>query len=69
MKKRRIAVHELRYDDETIVQAFVELVDGKVLKYGHLKEELPMTEWLGGTIVLSAGKDGCLRAFWNGKLL
>ena len=51
------------------MQAFVELVDGKVLKYGHLEEELPMTEWLGGTIVLSVGKDGCLRAFWNGKLL
>ena len=69
MKKKRVAVHELRYGKTIINQAYIDLCDGKVLDYGCLHEELPMTEWLGGTIVLKREKGGVIRAFWNGEPL
>ncbi len=40
-----------------------------VKDYYPLTEELPFTEWLGGTITLSNDAEGCIRAYKNGKRL
>ncbi len=34
-----------------------------------LREELPMTEWLGGEIRVERDEEGILRALWNGKVI
>lgn len=65
---RRIAVHELITHESSIELCVVEIVDGKVVDYYKLDSELPFTEWLGGTVVLSYDDDG-VRAFYNGKLI
>lgn len=58
---RRVAAHEVIVGKEVFSPAVVELTQGKVVRYYLLTEELPQTEWLGGTIYI---EDDC--AFWNG---
>lgn len=66
-KIRRIASNEVLLDDKSYHQCVVELEEGRVVNYYCFEDELPLTEWLGGTIVLSRDKDGILRAFQNGN--
>lgn len=35
----------------------------------EFREELPMTEWLGGEIRVERDEEGILRALWNGKVI
>ena len=61
---RRVAAHEVVVGKEVISPAVVELIQGKVVRYYLLTEELPQTEWLGGTIYIEDDN-----AFWNGVKL
>lgn len=56
-----MAAHEVKAAGEVIQQAVVELKGGKVERYYPFTDELPQTEWLGGTILID---DDC--AYWNG---
>ena len=54
-------------DGSILQQAVVEIQEGRVVNYFEFREELPMTEWLGGEIRVERDEDGILRALWNGR--
>ena len=54
-------------DGSILQQAVVEIQEGRVVNYFEFREELPMTEWLGGEILVERDVEGILRALWNGK--
>lgn len=54
-------------DGSILQQAVVEIQEGRVVNYFEFREELPMTEWLGGEIQVERDGEGILRARWNGK--
>ena len=67
---RRCGAHEVTLPDGTALhQAVVELQEGRVVNYYEFRSELPMTEWLGGSILLRRDGEGIVRAFWQGKRL
>ena len=66
---RRVGVHYIKNGETTLSQGVVEIEDGRVVNYYTFTEELPMTEWLGGTIELRCTEDGILQAFINNKLI
>lgn len=53
---RRIAVNRLIVDKHELKQCIIEILDGKVVNYYPFTEELPNTEWLGGTIEIINGR-------------
>lgn len=67
-KLRRCGAHEvITASGSTLFQAVVEIEEGRVVNYYEFRDELPMTEWLGGTIEIQRDEEGILRAFWRGK--
>ena len=67
---RRCGAHLVILPDGSILQqAVVEIQEGRVVNYFEFREELPMTEWLGGEIWVERDKEGILRALWNGKVI
>lgn len=56
-------------DGSELTQAVVEIEEGRVVNYYEFRNELPMTEWLGGEIRVQKDEEGILRAFWNNQLL
>ncbi len=56
-------------DGSILQQAVVEIQEGRVVNYFEFREELPMTEWLGGEIRVERDEEGILRALWNGKII
>lgn len=56
-------------DGSILQQAVVEIQEGRVANYFEFREELPMTEWLGGEIRVERDEEGILRALWNGKVI
>lgn len=66
---RRVAAHEVVVGGETLRQCAVEIVGDRVVDYYVFTGELPMTEWLGGTIRIELAADGSLKAFRNGDAL
>lgn len=60
---RRIGAHKVVTPSATLSQAVVEISDGRVVNYYEFSDELPMTEWLGGTIEVSRNANGMLQAF------
>lgn len=67
---RRCGAHQVILPDGSILQqAVVEIQEGRVVNYFELREELPMTEWLGGEIRVERDEEGILRALWNGKVI
>ena len=67
---RRCGAHQVILPDGSILQqAVVEILEGRVVNYFEFREELPMTEWLGGEIRVERDEDGILRALWNGKYI
>lgn len=67
---RRCGAHQVILPDGSILQqAVVEILEGRVVNYFEFREELPMTEWLGGEIWVERNKEGILRALWNGKVI
>ena len=61
---RKVAAHEVHINGKTLRQAVVEIVGGRVVDCYTFTEELPMTEWLGGTIEIRGDK-----AYWNEQRL
>lgn len=67
---RRCGAHQVLLPDGSILQqAVVEIQEGRVVNYFEFREELPMTEWLGGEIRVERDEEGILRALWNGKVI
>ncbi len=67
---RRCGAHSvLLPDGSELHQAVVELQEGRVVNYYEFRQELPMTEWLGGEIRVLRDEEGILSAFWNGQRL
>lgn len=67
---RRCGAHQVILPDGSILQqAVVEIQEGRVVNYFVFREELPMTEWLGGEIRVERDEEGILRALWNGKVI
>lgn len=67
---RRCGAYQVILPDGSILQqAVVEIQEGRVVNYFEFREELPMTEWLGGEIRVERDEEGILRALWNGKVI
>lgn len=67
---RRCGAHQVILPDGSILQqVVVEIQEGRVVNYFEFREELPMTEWLGGEIRVERDEEGILRALWNGKVI
>ena len=67
---RRCGAHQVILPDGSILQqAVVEIQEGRVVNSFEFREELPMTEWLGGEIRVERDEEGILRALWNGKVI
>lgn len=67
---RRCGAHQVILPDGSILQqAVVEIQEDRVVNYFEFREELPMTEWLGGEILVERDDEGILRALWNGKVI
>ena len=67
---RRCGAHQVILPDGSILQqAVVEIQEGRVVNDFEFREELPMTEWLGGEIRVERDEEGILRALWNGKVI
>lgn len=56
-------------DGSQLTQAVVEVEEGKVVNYYEFRDELPMTEWLGGEISMTRDEEGFLRATWRNETL
>lgn len=68
METRRFGAHVVSLPDGTqLLQAVVELEDSRVVNYYEFRDELPMTEWLGGEIRIIIDEEGIRRAYWKGK--
>lgn len=66
----RCGAHQVILPDGSILQqAVVEIQEDRVVNYFEFREELPMTEWLGGEIRVERDEEGILRALWNGKVI
>lgn len=67
---KRCGAHQVILPDGSILQqAVVEIQESRVVNYFEFREELPMTEWLGGEIRVERDEEGILRALWNGKVI
>ena len=67
-EKRRCGAHVVLLPDGTrLDQAVVEIVEDRVVNYYEFRDELPMTEWLGGEISVELDEEGIRRALWKGK--
>ena len=67
---RRCGAHEIVVEDKmTLVSAVVEIFADKVVNYYEFRNELPMTEWLGGRIDIKRDEEGILRAYHLGRRL
>lgn len=65
---RRCGAHEVRLENGScLIQAVVEIADGRVVNYFEFRDELPMTEWLGGVIEVKRDEEGVLRAYWKNQ--
>ncbi|ATV27324.1 hypothetical protein [Prevotella intermedia] len=65
---KRVAANTAICGNKRIEPAVIELVGETVVRCFPLTEELSMTEWIGGEVVLQGNKDS-LRAYKDGKLL
>jgi len=66
---RRIGANTIIIGDRELCPGIVEFVEQRVVNFYELDDELPMTEWLGGTIEIIKNNQGILQAFKNNKLL
>lgn len=64
---RRVGAHRVVTPSAVLNQAVVEVEEGRVVNYYEFRDELPMTEWLGGTIEIRRDADGLLRAYAQGS--
>ena len=65
---RRCGAHQVILPDGSILQqAVVEIQEDRVVNYFEFREELPMTEWLGGEIRVERDEEGILAPYGTGK--
>lgn len=64
---RRVAVHELVVNDETLKKCIVDIDNGFITGYHQFSEEEPMVEWLGGVMELRYDEHYNILAYRNGK--
>ena len=70
MEMRRCGAHVVSLPDGSqLTQAVVEVEEGRVVNYYEFRDELPMTEWLGGEISVARDEEGILRAMWRNETL
>lgn len=70
MEMRRCGAHVVSLPDGSqLTQAVVEVEEGRVVNYYEFRDELPMTEWLGGEISVARDEEGILRARWRNETL
>lgn len=66
---RRVAAHRVEVNGRTLNRCVVEIEDGRVVNYYTFTDELPLTEWLGGTIKIIHNEDAILVAEWRGNVI
>lgn len=66
---RRVGAHIVITETEKLRQAVVEIDEDRVVNYYEFRDELPMTEWLGGTINIVRDDEGILHALKDGRLI
>lgn len=67
---RRCGAHEVVVEGGMpLTRAVVEIVEDRVVNYYEFRDELPMTEWLGGRIDIKKDEEGILRAYHQGRRL
>lgn len=66
---RRVAAHHVVINDRTIDRCVVEIEDGRVVNYYTFADELPLTEWLGGTIIIKRNEAEVLIALKDGRVI
>ncbi len=66
---RRVGAHYVLTESGTLQQCVVEIMDDRVVNYYTFTDELPLTEWLGGTIELRRAEEGTLQAWQDGKVI
>ena len=64
-----VAHNVLLPDGPNMPREVVAIAQDRVGNYYEFREELPMTEWLGGEIRVERDEEGILCALWNGKRL
>ena len=70
MEMRRCGAHVVSLPDGSqLTQSVVEVEEGRVVNYYEFRDELPMTEWLGGEISVARDEEGILRATWRNETL
>lgn len=68
-RQKRYAGNQIVYNDQTIKNGVVTVVQSAVIRYLPLYGEEANTIWLGGEIVIKQNESGVLQAFHNGVLL
>ena len=68
-RQKRYAGNEIVYNDHTIKNGVVTVVQSTVISYLPLCGEEANTIWLGGEIAIKQNESGVLQAFYNGVLL
>lgn len=68
-RKRRIGVHEVVIDGAVTQMCIIEICDGIVMDYHMFHDEEPMTEWLGGTVIIRYDRERKLRAYRDNELI
>lgn len=66
---RRLAAHMILQGNIQLPISVVEIKGDKVVAVYPLFKELPMTEWLDGTILIKEFPNGYAQAFYGGQLL
>ena len=65
----RFAAPEVIIEGRTFSQTYIEVIEGKVIDYGKLQEEMAFTEWLCGTIEVKTNGKGLLYACYENRRL
>jgi hypothetical protein len=65
----RFAAPEVIIEGRTFSQIYIEVIEGKVVNYGKLQEEMAFTEWLVGTIEVKTNEKGLLHACYGNRQL
>ncbi|MBF1569395.1 MAG: hypothetical protein HXO18_10035 [Prevotella shahii] len=68
-RQKRYAGNKIVYNDQTIKNGVVTVIQSTVISYLPLCGEEANTIWLGGEIAIKQNESGGLQAFHNGVLL
>lgn len=68
-RQKRYAGNKIVYNDQTIKNGVVTVVQSTVISYLPLCGEEANTIWLDGEIAIKQNESGVLQAFHNGVLL